>query len=179
MDICIYGASKENIDSIYIEKSYEFGKLMAQKGHRLIFGGGATGLMGAVARGVMEYRGKILGVAPKYFDRPGVLVKDYGEMIYTDTIAERKNILTEKSDAFVVLPGGIGTFDEFFVTLVMKQLNEINKPIALYSINGYYDAMEEFLNKAENGGFLSARVRKLYGVFNSAEEIFEYIEFKN
>lgn len=179
MQICIYGASKDQIDKIYIEKSYEFGALMAKRGHSLIFGGGATGLMGAVAKGVMECKGELTGIAPKYFDRPGVLIKDYGNIIYTDNINERKEMLIEKADAFVVLPGGIGTFDEFFVTLVMKQLGELNKPIALYSINGYYDSMEELINKAKNGGFVSERVKKLYGVFNCAEEIFDYIELKN
>ena len=83
------------------------------------------------------------------------------------------------ADAFVVLPGGLGTFDEFFVTLVMKQLGELNKPIALYSINGYYDALEELINKAKNGGFVSERVKKLYRIFSTPDEIFEYIEFKN
>ena len=70
MKICIYGASKENIDRIYIEKSYEFGALLAKRGHTMIFGGGATGLMGAAARGIMDNNGDIIGIAPKYFDRP-------------------------------------------------------------------------------------------------------------
>lgn len=179
MKICIYGASKENIDKIYIEKSYEFGALLAQRGHTMIFGGGATGLMGATARGIMDNKGEITGIAPKYFDRPGILIKDYGTIIYTDTISERKNLLIEMADAFVVLPGGVGTFDEFFVTLVMKQLGELNKPIALYSINGYYDALEELINRAKNGGFVSERVKKLYGIYSTPDEILEYIEFKN
>ena len=179
MKICIYGASKERIDSIYIEKSYEFGAMLSKKGHTMLFGGGATGLMGAAARGVMDNSGRITGIAPKYFDMPGVLIKDYGNMVFTDTISERKNLLIKEADAFVILPGGIGTFDEFFVTLVMKQLGEINKPIALYSINGYYDALEELINKAKDEGFVSERVKKLYGIFTSPDEIFNYIEMKN
>ncbi len=179
MKICVYGASKEDIDSIYIEKSYEFGALLAKNGHTMVFGGGCTGLMGAAARGVMDNSGKITGIAPKYFDMPGVLIKDYGNIIFTETINERKNLLIKEADAFVILPGGIGTFDEFFVTLVMKQLGEINKPIALYSINGYYDALEELINKAEKGGFVSERVKKLYGIFTRADKIFDYIKIQS
>lgn len=176
MRICVYGASSNDIDKEYIKITEDFGRKLAGRGHSLVFGGGATGLMGAAARGVFKGGGQITGVAPRYFDRPGILFADCTEMIYTDMIGERKAILEERADAFVMLPGGIGTFDEFFGSLVRSQLGESQKPIAVFNIKGYYSALEALMDKAQEEGFMYAKCRKLYGVFNTAEEVINYIE---
>ena len=104
------------------------------RGHSLVYGGGAKGLMGAAARGVKRQGGHILGIAPSFFNVDGELFEDCDEFLYPDTMRERKKLLEEKSDAFVILPGGIGTCNEFFETLVLRSLGRLAKPIALFNI---------------------------------------------
>ena len=93
MNICIYGASSAELEQIYYDKTEELGKMMAKRGHGLVFGGGATGMMGAAARGVDSEDGYILGIAPRFFDKPGVLYENCSEFIFTETMRERKNSL--------------------------------------------------------------------------------------
>lgn len=120
MNICIYGASSAQLEQIYYDKTEELGKMMAKRGHGLVFGGGATGMMGSAARGVDVEGGYILGIAPRFFDKPGVLYQNCSEFIFTDTMRERKKLLEERSDATIVTPGGIGTYEEFFEILTLK-----------------------------------------------------------
>lgn len=98
MNICVFGASSNDIDPKYIEAGEILGRVLASKGHSLVFGGGATGLMGAVARGVSEKGGAIIGVAPTFFDKPGVLVQKCTEFYFTETMRERKELMDQKSD---------------------------------------------------------------------------------
>ena len=114
MNICVYGASSGEIDKSYILAGEELGRRMAARGHGLVFGGGARGLMGAVARGMQAGGGEICGVAPSFFHVDGILFPDCSRMIYTETMRERKQIMEDMSDAFIAAPGGIGTFEEFF-----------------------------------------------------------------
>ena len=141
MKICVYGAASPTIDPQYMKKVEEMGSEMAKRGHSLVFGGGGNGLMGAAARGVVRAKGKVIGVAPSFFQVDGVLFEECSELIYTETMRERKQIMEEKADAFVMLPGGIGTFDEFFEILTLKQLGRHNKAIVIFNIDGYYDNM--------------------------------------
>ena len=99
MKICLYGASSDAISPIYIEKTWELGAKMAQRGHGLVYGGGAQGLMGAAAKGVQAYGGEIIGVAPRFFQVDGVLFDGCTEMIYTETMRQRKEIMEQKADA--------------------------------------------------------------------------------
>ena len=176
MKICVYGASSFKIDPSYIEAGEKLGELMAKNGHSLIFGGGANGLMGAAARGVHKGKGKIVGISPELFNVDGVLFEQCEEMIYTKTMRERKKLLEEMSDAYVITPGGIGTFDEFFEILTLKQLGYHNKPICIMNTNGYYDKLLEFLDVAMKSEFIKANCSKLYKVVNTPEEVIEYIE---
>ena len=93
MNICVYGASSAKLKDIYYEKTQELGRAMAKRGHGLVFGGGATGMMGAAARGVTQEQGYILGIAPRFFDQPGVLYENCTEFIFTETMRERKQLL--------------------------------------------------------------------------------------
>ena len=148
MKLCIYGASGERLDARYFEAARDFGRLLGQHGHSLIFGGGAHGLMGACAEGAAETGAEIIGVAPRFFDEPGVLFPRCTRFVWTDTMRERKAIMEEESEAFLVLPGGIGTLEEFFETLTLKQLGLHGKPIALLNTLGYYDALRQLLEQA-------------------------------
>ena len=178
MNICVYGASSRTIDKVYIEDGEKLGKEMALRGHGLVFGGGASGLMGAVARGVYSGKGKIVGVAPKFFNVDGILFEYCDEMIRPDTMRERKQLMEDNSDAFIVVPGGIGTFEEFFEILTLKQLGRHNKPIAIFNINHYYDDIENILKKASTEGFLKGEFLNIFKVSNNIEELLNYIEGK-
>ena len=114
MNICVYGASSNVIDKKYIEVTEELGRKMAERGHNLVFGGGANGLMGAAARGVYEKGGYIVGVVPTFFNVDGILFENCNEMIRTETMRQRKQIMEDRADSFIMTPGGMGTFEEFF-----------------------------------------------------------------
>ena len=132
------------------------GRARVQKGFGLVFGGGAQGLMGAAVRGVIAAGGYSLGIAPRFFDKPGILQKDCSEFLYPETMRERKQLMEERADAFIVLPGGIGTFEEFFEILTLKQLGRINKPIML--------------------GFMKPACRRLYAAFDDIETMLTAIQ---
>lgn len=181
MNICVFGASSSIIDKSYIEQVESFGRKMAKRGHGLVYGAGASGLMGAVARGVYEQKGEIVGVVPDFFEDEdmgvdGMIFKNCTELIKTDTMRERKRIMEERADAFVIVPGGIGTFEEFFEIFTLKQLERHNKAIAIFNVNGYYDAMLNMLDTAVEEKFLREACRLLYKVFDNDDEVLDYIE---
>ena len=156
MRICVYGAASPTIDPYYIEMVEKLGREMARRGHSLVFGGGGNGLMGAAARGVRDGGGAILGVIPKFFDEEKVeAICDFcTELVQPDTMRERKQIMEDNADAFIVVPGGIGTFEEFFEILTLKQLCRHNKPIALYNLRGYYNELEAMMQASIQKNFI-------------------------
>lgn len=178
MRICLYGAASPTIDKEYIEKVEALGALMVKRGHSLVFGGGANGLMGAAARGVKSEGGYILGVIPKFFDDEKVeAVCDFcNELIEPDTMRERKQIMEDNADAFIITPGGIGTFEEFFEILTLKQLCRHNKPIAIYNINSYYNEIEKAMESAMEKNFIRGNCAELYKITEDLDELFAYLE---
>lgn len=176
MNICVYGASNEKIDKSFLEISEKFGKDIAKNGYGLVFGAGKYGVMGAVSRGVSAENGDIIGIVPEFFKDQGVLTDKCTQMIYTQTMRERKGIMEDKSGAFVMLPGGIGTFDEFFEIITLKQLKRHTKPIVIYNINNYFDSLIAMLNTAVEENFISKNCHMLYQVCSSSEEVFEYLK---
>ena len=173
MNICVFGASSNDLAPAYYSEAQALGRAIAAGGHTLVFGGGAGGLMGACARGVREQGGELIGIAPRFFDEPGILCKDYGQLIFTDTMAQRKQLMEEKADAFVVLPGGIGTFEEFFEVLTLKQLGRHSKPMVMLNTLGYYDALVQALEKAADFGFMSRNCLTLFALCDSPEAAVE------
>ncbi|MBQ8202969.1 MAG: TIGR00730 family Rossman fold protein [Clostridia bacterium] len=178
MRICVYGAASPTIDSEYISLVEQMGKEMVKRGHSLVFGGGGNGLMGAAARGVKRAGGHILGVIPKFFDDEKVeAICDFcDELIEPDTMRQRKQIMEDNADAFIVVPGGIGTFEEFFEILTLKQLCRHNKPIAIYNLKGYYNEINHAMEQAISKSFIRENCRDLYITTDNLEELFAYIE---
>ena len=176
MNIYIYGASSNIISNEYIAAVESLGKKLAQKGHGLVFGGGASGLMGAAARGFSLGKGKILGIAPRFFDVDGILYDKCTEFIYTDTMRERKKLLEDKSDSFIVTPGGVGTFDEFFEIITLKQLGRHQKAVVIFNVNGYFDELIALMQKAFKEDMLAEKTLSLYKITDSENEIIEYLE---
>lgn len=181
MNICVFGASSSTIDKTFIDRVERLGREMADRGHSLIYGAGASGLMGAVARGVYERNGNIVGVVPDFFEEEdmgvdGRIFPKCTELIKTESMRERKRIMEDRADAFIIVPGGIGTFEEFFEVFTLKQLERHNKAIAILNINGYYDAMLNMLAVAVEHKFLREACRLLYKVFTDENEMLDYIE---
>ena len=176
MKICVYGASSNKIDQRYIEKTEELGFKMAKHGHELIYGAGENGLMGAVARGTTKGGGKVTGVVPSFFNVDGVLYQKCDEIIYTETMRERKGIMEEISDAFIMVAGGFGTLDEFFEILTLKQLARHSKPVAILNTLGYYDKLIEFLEHSSNEGFVRSDYVEMLKIFDNVDELLDYFE---
>lgn len=176
MKICVYGASSNAIDKNYIDVVEELGRMLAERGHSLVYGAGAQGLMGAVARGVYEKNGEILGVSPSFFNVDGILFENCTKLIYTETMRERKQIMEDSADCFIMVPGGIGTFEEFFEILTLKQLARHKKAIAVFNIDGYYDTLNKMIEEAIEKNFMKEKCRMLFKTFDNMEDIFDYVE---
>ena len=178
MNICIFGSASNRIDPSYIEAVESLGEKLAKQGHALIYGAGSGGLMGASARGFYRGKGKINGIAPEFFTETkvdGELFEHCDEMIYTDTMRIRKQKMEHDADIFVVVPGGLGTFDEVFEILTLRQLRQLNKEIYFYNINGYYDEMFAFLETSKAKGFISQNFEDLFTVFNDEKALLDAI----
>ncbi|MBQ3534743.1 MAG: TIGR00730 family Rossman fold protein [Clostridia bacterium] len=176
MVICLYGASSHNIHPDYFSGVEALGRALGQRGHTLLFGGGDKGLMGAAARGVKASNGRVIGVAPRFFNVDGVLFPHCDEFFYTDTMRERKQILEDKADAFLAVPGGIGTFDELFEILTLRQLGRHSKPVVLFNLRGYFDPLLAMLDKAIEDGFMKEECRTLWAAFTDASALLDYLE---
>lgn len=178
MRICVFGAASPTIDKEYMEKVEQMGKIMVSRGHSLVFGGGGNGLMGAAARGVRSAGGRILGVIPRFFEDEKIeAICDFcDELIQPETMRERKQIMEDNADAFIVVPGGIGTYEEFFEILTSKQLCRHNKPIALYNIRGYYDELRAVMEKAIEKHFIVEYCMELLEITDDLDKLFAYIE---
>jgi uncharacterized protein (TIGR00730 family) len=178
MKICVFGAASHTIDKKYIEMVEQMGEEMAKRGHSLVFGGGANGLMGAAARGVKKGGGYILGVIPKFFEVESVeaVFEECDQLIEPDTMRERKQLMEDNAEAFIITPGGIGTFEEFFEILTLKQLCRHNKPIAIYNINGYYNEILHAIEVATKKNFIRGGCLDLFKICENTDELFAYIE---
>ena len=178
MKIAVYGAASSLIDDTYKQAGVELGKKMVDRGHSLVFGGGANGMMGSVAKGVYEKGGYILGVVPQFFHEANAEIsfKNCSRYIYTDSMRERKKQMEENCDAFIITPGGIGTLDEFFEILTLKQLGRHNKAIVLFNINGFFDKLAEALYKMVKEEFITSDCAELCKVCTDIDEMLDYIE---
>ena len=177
MRITVYCASSNNVRDRYFDVAEEAGRLIAERGHQLVYGGGQVGLMGAVARAVHAAGGTVLGVIPEALkEREGIAYELADEMIVTKTMQERKAILFTRTDAFMILPGGFGTQEEFMEVLTLTQLGYHEKPLTLVNTEGYYDPLLELFEHFFSEGFASSRYRGLYYVADRPEEALDHVE---
>lgn len=176
MNICVFGSSSDKIDNIYLATAESLGRTIAKRGDTLIYGAGKCGVMGAAARGVTAEGGRLIGVTPNFFIEMDVIYDKSTETIYTETMRERKGIMEDKADAFIICAGGMGTFEEFFEVLTLKQLSRHTKPIIVYNVNGYYNSMLAMMQNAVEERFMSDDCKRLYTIAESEEQIFEQLE---
>ncbi|MCH5184880.1 MAG: TIGR00730 family Rossman fold protein [Oscillospiraceae bacterium] len=176
MNICLYGASSDAINKFYIEEVEKLGHEIAARGHTLVYGGGARGLMGAAARGAYAEGGTIIGVSPTFFNVDGVVFPDCTKLIETETMRERKQIMEDNADAFVMVPGGIGTFEEFFEILTLKQIGRHSKAVTILNLNGYFDEIFRLMQKAMDEKFMKEACHELTASFTDIYALLDYIE---
>lgn len=174
MNICLYGSGSRDIDKIYTDGAYKLGRMIAENNHKLVFGGGDTGMMGACAKGVHDNNGESIGIAPEWIKEFEPLCQDCSEFLYVDSMDERKQEFLNNSDAFIISPGGIGTLDEFFEIITLKKLKRHNHPIIIFNINHFYDTMIKMIDEMDEKGFLY-KSEELYEIATNADEIFEHL----
>jgi uncharacterized protein (TIGR00730 family) len=154
MNICVYCSSAEAIDTSYIELATEVGVRLAAEGHGLVSGGGRVSMMGAVARAARAGGAHTVGVIPAHLVPLEVADTDADELIVVDTMRDRKRVMDERSDAFLALPGGIGTLEELFEVWTASSLGMHPKPVAVLDPDGFYDPLWKYLDDLQARGFV-------------------------
>ncbi len=153
--LCVYCGSRDGAQPAFASAASEVGRWIGQRGGQLVYGGGKNGLMGTVAQATLDAGGSVVGIIPKDMVEREWANHDCTELHMVSTMHERKAMMAERADAFIALPGGIGTFEEFFEIWTLKQLGYLDKPIGLLNTNGYYEPLIGFLNSAVSEGFVS------------------------
>ena len=171
MKICIFCSANRQIDPDFFELTARLGCWAAQEGHAIVFGGVNQGLMEEVARATKEGGGHTIGVVPRIIEKQGRL-SDYVDVdIACEDLTDRKQLMMDQSDAFVVLPGGIGTLDELFTVGASATLGYHSKPVILYNMKGFWDSLIRLLDDLEARGMTRGPWRNIIHVANTLEEI--------
>ena len=174
--ICIFCGSSMGYDPIYREKAAELGRVLADNDCELLYGGGNVGLMNIIAEVMKQRHRRIVGSITQHLLDMRVGRPDIDELIVVETMAERKKILEDMADAFIAMPGGVGTMDEFFEVMVLSQLRVFDKPVALFNVNGYYDHIVSFLDRATHDGFIHREHANNIIVSNDPKTLLQGIE---
>ena len=156
MNITVYCGAAEGLDPEYIVRAKELGAWMASKGHTLIYGAGNSGMMGAVSDALIEGGGEAIGVTPRFFILAEETRDDLAEVVISDDMSTRRSWMIDNGDAFIALPGGMGTLDEITEVMTYKRLGllgKVNKPVMIYNVNGYYDRLFSFLDDMKDQNF--------------------------
>lgn len=171
MNICIFCSANSNIPTEYFERTSELGTWMGANGHTLVFGGCNLGLMECVAKAVHDAKGMTVGVVPTIVEKGGK-VSDYVNVkILCDNLSDRKDLMIERSDVIIALPGGVGTLDEIFTVLAAASIGYHNKRVILYNIGGFWDSLIAMLNDLKARGVLRAGFEDTVKVAHSLDEI--------
>jgi uncharacterized protein (TIGR00730 family) len=174
--ICVFCGSSFGKDPAFRDAARAIGSGIAKMGYSLVFGGGGLGLMGEVAKAVLEGGSEIQGIMPAFLQALEPEVSPQEKLIVTPHMQERKALMLQMSDAFLVLPGGLGTFDEFFEVATEAQLGVHEKPIIVVNINGYFDALDAMLHSIVKHDFAKETILQLYYLADGAESALEILE---
>ena len=169
--VCVYCGSSAGVDPTFAAAASGLGKILADNRIRLIFGGGSIGLMGTLARAVLAHGGAVTGVIPQFLVRHERMLAAAQELIVANDMHERKRIMFERADAFVALPGGLGTLEELVEQLTWAQLGRHRKPILLANIAGFWDPLLELLDHMNALGFIHSFDRLNYLIVDDVEDI--------
>jgi uncharacterized protein (TIGR00730 family) len=173
--VCVFCGTSLGNDPKYAEAARAMARLLAQRGCRIIFGGGKVGLMGVVAEAAMAAGGYVVGIAPKLLLEKEIMHRGLSELHVVESIHERKVMMTGLADAILILPGGYGTLDELFEVLTLQQLKVHDKPCGLLNVNGFFDALVAYLDHATAQGFLLPEYRAMLAVDAEAQALLSKI----
>ena len=174
--ICVFCGSRTGSDPAYENAARVLGRMMAERGVRLVYGGGHVGLMGVLADAVLDAGGQVTGVIPDFLKRREVGREDLTELVVTDSMHSRKQRMFELADAFVALPGGLGTLDETIEVATWKQLGLHAKPIVILDAAGYWGALSALLASVVKGGFAYGDIQTLWSVVETPDQVFDAID---
>lgn len=176
--VCVFCGASNNVDKKFLDIGEEFGKLLAARDITLVYGGGDCGVMGAVANSTMKDGGHVTGVFPVSLRNIENEHQSLSEIIIVNTMHERKQNMFDRSDAFIVFPGGFGTMDEMFEILTWKQLLLHDKPVIIFNYQGYWDPLIALMKNIIEHNFAKTEVATYYHVVDELEEIMDILEAK-
>jgi uncharacterized protein (TIGR00730 family) len=176
MNVCVYCSSSDRVDRAYSDVAAELGRLLGERHNSLVFGGGNTGPMGALAAAVKEKGGRVLSVIPELFDERGLTYDRSDEVVVTKDLQERRMTMIKNSDVFIALPGGFGTMEEISENVTMRQLDLHQRPIVLVSPDGFWNGYLAFLDQLEEKGFIRPEDRQLLHVSATPREALAWID---
>ena len=173
--ICVFCASSESVDDLFKDIALELGRELGRRGIDLVYGGASIGLMGCLARGVHEEKGKVIGVLPEFFKTKDIEYSEADELIVTKNMRERKAVMDKRSDAFIVLPGGIGTLEEAMEILSMRQLRLTDKPLVFINTQGFYEGLRAIFEGLVDLKFSEPKVMDMYAMVPNPKSALEYL----
>jgi cytokinin riboside 5'-monophosphate phosphoribohydrolase len=173
--ICVFCASSQAVDDAFKNTALELGRELGNKGIDLVYGGASIGLMGCVARGVHEKKGRVIGVLPEFFKTKDIEYSEADELIVTQDMRERKAEMDQRSDAFIVLPGGIGTLEEAMEILSMRQLRLTDKPLVFINTQGFYDGLRSTFEEMVDLKFAKPEILDMYAMVPDPHSALDYI----
>ena len=174
--LCVYCSSSDRIDPKYHAAAADLGRMLVAQGWGLVYGGGKTGLMGAVARAAKEAGGRVVGVIPEFMKARELAYDEADELVTVVTMRERKLLMEARADAFVALPGGFGTLEENMEILTLRQLDDVKKPCVFFNQDGFYDDLLRFFGKMLAEKFFKPSNMDLFRVATTVPDIFTQIE---
>lgn len=169
--IAVFCSANETINPLFFEATQELGAFIAKNNFALVYGGCSMGLMECIAKAVKENGGFTIGVIPSKIEECGEISDCVDEQVMVNNLSERKDVMIEKSDIILALPGGIGTLDEIFTVAAGATIGYHEKPIILYNINGCWDKLIELMEQLQTGNFIRGNYRKYFTVVNDSEEM--------
>jgi uncharacterized protein (TIGR00730 family) len=175
MNVCVFCGSASGNNPVYASVAVEFGKMLAEEGHSLIYGGGNIGLMGLVADAVLENQGRVIGVIPSFLAEREVAHQGLTQLETVGTMHQRKMRMAELANAFVALPGGWGTLDELAEILTWKQLGLIRQPVIVLNVNHFFDPLLDQMRLMVKEGFLRKENFDFLEIANSSNEAIRMI----
>lgn len=172
-NVCVYCGSSGGVADLYKDAARRLGQLLGQAGLNLVYGGGKSGLMGLVAEGVLSCGGKAYGIIPHHIASREISHTGLTELHTVNTMHERKQMMVDRADAFVILPGGLGTLDEFFEIMTWRQLGLHDKPIVVVNIDGYWSPLLTLIDRLIDLGFARESDRQCLIVVDSVESVID------
>lgn len=179
MNVAIYCGSQTGKKAIYTEKAIELGEKLAKAKIGIVYGGSNVGLMGAVADAALAQNGKVIGIMPEHLQKREIAHLHLTEIHFVESMHVRKKKMVDFSNAFIALPGGCGTLDEYFEVFTWAQIELHHNPVILYNIDGFYDALIQHFEKMMEEGFIRKEQRRILQVATTAEDILTILKGHN